>query len=243
MNDFQVGDSVLEANEVNLRWRDDASVGQLSYTRENTSQKVQRYVFLKDAAIAILHSVAKEKADMWAWETYPWAGLIIGRNSSEKLLQVIRIVEPTDLMFTYAYRQESPIVTRVVTPYLAWIGCWKDEHLLGKIKLVCAAQPILGLESRVCGWPFGNVYDDGTVCWGSVTAWRDVKAKNMHTLMRMFFDTPFNDDLWNASEVTRERLHYSSGTDSQDFVDLSQDAYILNNTRSLSYYLYQPREE
>jgi hypothetical protein len=50
--------------------------------------------------------------------------------------------------------------------------------------------------SRVSHWPWGNVYADGKVCWGSVNTSR-MKPTEAHRVGDLFLAAPFNHDLWN----------------------------------------------
>jgi hypothetical protein len=46
-------------------------------------------------------------------------------------------------------------------------------------------------------WPYGNVYDYGDVCWGSVPK-ESVSLADPWAVERLFFDSEFNGDLWRG---------------------------------------------
>lgn len=77
-----------------------------------------------------------------------------------------------------------------------------------EIKLIEAAVfamkgPWNGGDTQLFDFPYGNVFDDRTICWGDY----NVKLSQFHHLdmvTEMFFDTPFNTDLAGV---------YDDGTD------------------------------
>ncbi len=51
-------------------------------------------------------------------------------------------------------------------------------------------------------YPFGNVYDDGRICWGANVLPHIADLKEMERLVSIFFDATTNNDLYKSPCVT-----------------------------------------
>lgn len=71
------------------------------------------------------------------------------------------------------------------TKKLTWSG----------IALVLDVPTVFRQDFLVVRWPFGNVYDDGHVCWGENSTGDLTSPAHIFTMANRFFDTPFNTDL------------------------------------------------
>ena len=49
-------------------------------------------------------------------------------------------------------------------------------------------------------YPFGNVYDDGRVCWGSNVFPDILEIKRLEMVMTLFIHSPCNSDLYNSEK-------------------------------------------
>ncbi|TNE50984.1 MAG: hypothetical protein EP343_05985 [Deltaproteobacteria bacterium] len=73
-------------------------------------------------------------------------------------------------------------------------GDTEHELKLTESAVFAMKGPWSGLDTDLYDFPFGNVFDDRTICWGDY----DVKLRHFHHLdmvAEMFLGTPFNTDL------------------------------------------------
>lgn len=56
-------------------------------------------------------------------------------------------------------------------------------------------------ENTLCYYPFGNVYEDGRICWGGYQHPCINSIKESELTARKFYELPTNNDLWKASHV------------------------------------------
>ena len=58
------------------------------------------------------------------------------------------------------------------------------------------ASGMIGPASRLCYYPFGNVYDNGKICWGNTVFPKMTSIKDAEKLIQAFFDAETNNDLY-----------------------------------------------
>jgi hypothetical protein len=233
---FHVGNGEPEVDEVILRWRTKLSVGKLDFANENseTPSRVQRYVRLADVAKQLLVATEENPSD-WTWESYPWAGLWVGRK--EKDLKLIRVQKPFLTNYQFRARPEDDVVSNAIrTPHLVWVGWWNSGGHLSRTQLLCSGSSISGLESKVHPWPFGNVYDNSKICWGSVESWRHLKPENFGQMSDLFFGSPFNRDLWFVEDERLQEV-LRGNVESDDDIDLSDHLSVPSSPEKLSNWL------
>jgi hypothetical protein len=51
-----------------------------------------------------------------------------------------------------------------------------------------------GGDTQLCGFPYGNVYDEHTICWGELE-FETIKLHQLTGMPDMFLSSPYNDDL------------------------------------------------
>lgn len=51
-----------------------------------------------------------------------------------------------------------------------------------------------GPKTQLCGYPYGNVYDEHTICWGDLE-FEEVQLHQLTGVPDMFLGSPYNDDL------------------------------------------------
>lgn len=59
-------------------------------------------------------------------------------------------------------------------------------------------------ETLYC-YPFGNVYEDGKICWGNVSLPKIQKLEEINIFVSMFFSSGTNDDLYFNSRGMTQR--------------------------------------
>jgi len=59
--------------------------------------------------------------------------------------------------------------------------------------------------SKLYRYPYGNVYDDGRICWGSNALKPVLQKKDLNHLVAMFFCSGTNDDLFKSSAYGTQR--------------------------------------
>ncbi len=86
----------------------------------------------------------------------------------------------------------------------------------GKVRQsrVFAMRTTPGREiDTVCRFPFGNTYHDGKVCWGGNKLLPVNTPMNLVSAVAMFFDAPFNGDLFDGQTIRRSLDKEMKGTD------------------------------
>jgi len=75
------------------------------------------------------------------------------------------------------------------------------SNTIRRTNMFCARNPIQRLEDRLCFFPFGNVYGDGNICWGSAHLPNISTPMELVGVINIFLDSNYNGDLF-------ERSHY-----------------------------------
>lgn len=65
-------------------------------------------------------------------------------------------------------------------------------------------DPRQGEPAKLCRYPFGNVYDNGKICWGRNTLPQITEMREFDFLVSMFFGSETNDDLYQGVKVVHE---------------------------------------
>lgn len=63
--------------------------------------------------------------------------------------------------------------------------------------LYCLIGPLNSWSEPLYGFPYGNVYEDGRICWGDAQIPNITKPMDLLGAFAMFFDSGFNGDLVN----------------------------------------------
>lgn len=72
-------------------------------------------------------------------------------------------------------------------------------------------QEGIGPNSRLCHYPFGNVYDDGKICWGNTLLPSLDSMKDTESLIQAFFDAETNNDLYQNRIMEHPEFTEQSG--------------------------------
>jgi hypothetical protein len=67
------------------------------------------------------------------------------------------------------------------------------------------ANKISSVDNNLCVFPYGNIYQDGHVCWGQVQLPEINSPQNLSAVVALFFDAPFNGDLTYHRTFTNPR--------------------------------------
>ena len=70
---------------------------------------------------------------------------------------------------------------------------------------------MIGPASRLCYYPFGNVYDNGKICWGNTVFPKMTSIKDAEKLIQSFFDAETNNDLYQNRIVEHPEFKEQSG--------------------------------
>lgn len=70
---------------------------------------------------------------------------------------------------------------------------------------------MLGPASRLCYYPFGNVYDNGKICWGNTVFPKMTSIKDAEKLIQAFFDAETNNDLYQNRIAEHPEFKEQSG--------------------------------
>src|SRR5512146_2565814 len=127
-----------------------------------------------------------------------WAGLA-WRGSWDKECQLI-LRRPAGQRLVHAYHDEGELEDATVTiPVpMVWDLSWTDRRLSHSAIWLVKDDGVRSLTQPgiVRPWPYGNVYDDGHVCWGENRV-DDVGPHDPLEVEARFFGSPFNTDLRN----------------------------------------------
>lgn len=72
-------------------------------------------------------------------------------------------------------------------------------------------QEEIGPMSRLCHYPFGNVYDNGKICWGNTLLPNLDSMKDTESLIQAFFDAETNNDLYQNRIMEHPEFKEQSG--------------------------------
>ncbi len=61
----------------------------------------------------------------------------------------------------------------------------------------------VGKDTKLCHFPYGNVYPEGAICWGSNQGVQNVQngIKGIEKVIGIFFNGIMNNDLYNSSKT------------------------------------------
>ncbi len=96
--------------------------------------------------------------------------------------------------------EDARDVTGLIIPPVWWILDYTPDGNISMVKLAVEH------EGKVSAWPYGNVHEGGTICWGNYnTAQRRGTPDDIDTF---FFGLPFNTDI-PADRVANDMLQRS----------------------------------
>lgn len=79
-----------------------------------------------------------------------------------------------------------------------------SNKILSDTWVHCLESRLLSPNDILKTFPFGNVYDNGSVCWGQI-AYNDINSPiDLIAKISMFFDAPFNGDLTDRSTFNKK---------------------------------------
>lgn len=115
----------------------------------------------------------------------------------------------------------------IEVPNLCMVALWNPDngkHVRSNLYVVDSIPLSISTNNVKCAvFPFGNVYEDGHICWGSVSEVSTIEPVNSHKLFGLFFNSGFNGDLYRGWEV-----------DYYTFISKHPDKYTkvnLNNSK------------
>lgn len=80
-------------------------------------------------------------------------------------------------------------------------------------------------------FPFGNVYDDGKICWGNMSLPSVKRLEEIEQLVGMFFSSETNDDLFRGKDFPTQRTFIEELKKYDDF----PDKYLKSTGMNLSF--------
>lgn len=105
---------------------------------------------------------------------------------------------------------------------------------LQKSLVYCVKNPIYKDDDSLYMFPFGNVYEDGSICWGKNDNLKVENPLQLTSLVDLFFSSPFNNDLFDLNMAGINKV--------QELVCFIKESCTLNNinqilrkTRSLNF--------
>lgn len=96
-------------------------------------------------------------------------------------------------------------VFEVPHPDLIFFFKVKNRKVLDS-RVFAVKSELIEKDAELCCFPFGNVYSDGTICWGSNTLPDIDKPLKLEQLPYLFFDSPYNGDLYRGEKPFRMYL-------------------------------------
>lgn len=74
--------------------------------------------------------------------------------------------------------------------------CKVSNKRIRNVWVFSSVNKISTLNDGLCCFPFGNIYEDGHVCWGSGNTLPEINSPlDLVAVSALFFDSPFNGDL------------------------------------------------
>lgn len=116
--------------------------------------------------------------------------------------------EVTDLLkFNESHTRDS-IVSEVPVrlPSLLFIFRLRTNTTF-RSEVYALSEPLTSLDQRLYTFPLGNVYSDGTICWGDVPIATANNTLSLGSAPYLFLDSKFNEDLDRGKDL----LYVTSG--------------------------------
>lgn len=74
-------------------------------------------------------------------------------------------------------------------------GVCLEGSTVRQVLIYASKTPIVNNDTRLARFPFGNVWEDGRVCWGNTSIPSINNINQAITVPNLFFQAPFNGDL------------------------------------------------
>ena len=94
-----------------------------------------------------------------------------------------------------------------------------SDGLIKSSKLFALNEKLNNKKDTLYRFPFGNTYEDGRICWGNNKIPKIKKPQSLHSLIAMFYDAPFNGDLFDSKTIKMERSNFWTFVKSLDGKD------------------------
>lgn len=76
-----------------------------------------------------------------------------------------------------------------------------ESNILRRSFLFSTAKPIVSESDFLYCFPFGNIYDDGRICWGDNTLPDIYNVLAFDEIVALFYSAPYNGDLFGRKNV------------------------------------------
>ena len=97
------------------------------------------------------------------------------------------------------------------------------------------ASGTIGPTSRLCYYPFGNVYDNGKICWGNTVFPKMTSIKDTEKLIQAFFDAETNNDLYQNRIADHPEFREQSGLlEALKEMEVFPQEWLIENGNQLS---------
>lgn len=103
-------------------------------------------------------------------------------------------------------RQNNQILSQdVPIPNLVF-GFYVEGEMLRTSYCFSTQMGVTGLDTPLYHFPLGNVFDDGRICWGNADVSLLRTMFEISQLPHIFFEAPFNGDLYNNANSSGEGI-------------------------------------
>ena len=182
-----VDQTTLPVNVLNLQWQTQANVGLIQFKPDDSSTPVRRYVKLERLfSEGLKHLTPEENDGKWRWiDAIQGVGTLIGIAPQAEAL----FYRKPQHQRTIAYGEDHEL--QVIVPETVLGATWQDGLL--KDAYVFVVDQVAP-QVMVRPWPWGNVYQQGRICWGNAVR-PMLTPGNVKQLEVAFWESPFNQDL------------------------------------------------
>lgn len=110
---------------------------------------------------------------------------------------IIGIEEPSKIR-RFARRDEKASTTQIRIPFPICFFIFNVKgNRVQKSNVFATRSSILKEDDQLYRFPFGNVYNDGSICWGSNKLGVINSPLSLVGVIATFYDVPFNGDLFD----------------------------------------------
>ena len=85
----------------------------------------------------------------------------------------------------------------------------EERNRITKSLLYAVVDKNLTDESKLYHYPYGNVYRDGRICWGSNSLPQISSLADFERVINLFFGAKTNNDLYEPPKVKHEEHEYA----------------------------------
>lgn len=104
-------------------------------------------------------------------------------------------------------RQDRGKVSEFNIPFPHCLFIFKvSGKRISNTKLFALDKPLQSEKDTLFQFPFGNVYDDGHICWGANALPAINQPIHLSDAITLFFDAPFNGDLFSESGASTSEV-------------------------------------